>query len=156
MLASFSSTNVGDDYAHILTVPSFEAVTQSRLGLCPSPSSLSYSRPPWDCPVSLIKMALQLPGCSKQGLLLDILTTVMPGLKQDLWAQGEGDLGYLFIYLMFVYFWERETECEQGRNGVKETQNLKQAPGFELSAQSPMRGSNPRAVGSWPEPKSED
>ena len=35
----------------------------------------------------------------------------------------------------------------------RETQNLKQAPGSELSAQSPTRGSNPRTVRSWPEPK---
>ena len=31
-----------------------------------------------------------------------------------------------------------------------ETQNLKQAPGSELSAQSPMRGLNPQTARSWP------
>ena len=36
-----------------------------------------------------------------------------------------------------------------------ETQNPKQAPGSELSAQSPTRGSNSRTVRSWPEPKSD-
>ena len=36
---------------------------------------------------------------------------------------------------------ERETECEQWR-GREETQNIKQAPGSELSAQSLTRGSN--------------
>ena len=36
----------------------------------------------------------------------------------------------------------------------KETQNPKQAPGSELSAQSPTRGSNSWAARSWPEPKS--
>ena len=35
----------------------------------------------------------------------------------------------------------------------RETQNLKQAPGSELSAQSPTWGSNSRTVRSGPEPK---
>ena len=37
----------------------------------------------------------------------------------------------------------------------KETQNRKQAPGSEPSAQSPMRGSNSRTTTSWPELKSD-
>ena len=47
---------------------------------------------------------------------------------------------------------ERERERERDRTQVgegqrtRETQNLKQAPGSELSAQSPMRGSNPLTV----------
>ena len=41
---------------------------------------------------------------------------------------------------------EREKECERGRGRQRETQNPKQAPGPELSVQSPTRGSNPRAV----------
>ena len=46
---------------------------------------------------------------------------------------------------MFIF--ERETECEweEGQR-EKETQNLKQAPGSELSAQSLTRGSNPQTV----------
>ena len=36
----------------------------------------------------------------------------------------------------------------------KETQNLKEAPGFELSVQSPTRGSNSQTTRSRPEPKS--
>ena len=36
----------------------------------------------------------------------------------------------------------------------RETQNLKQVPGSELSAQSPTRGSNPPTARSRPEPKS--
>ena len=35
----------------------------------------------------------------------------------------------------------------------RETQDLKQAPGFELSAQSPMWGLNPRTMRLPPEPK---
>ena len=37
---------------------------------------------------------------------------------------------------MFIFERERETEHEWGRGREKETQNMKQAPGFELSAQS--------------------
>ena len=48
---------------------------------------------------------------------------------------------------------EREAECEWGRDRERETQNPKQAPGSELSAQSPRRGLNPRTVRSRPEPK---
>ena len=40
------------------------------------------------------------------------------------------------------------------REREKETQNLKQAPGSELSAQSPMRGSSSQTMRSRPEPKS--
>ena len=36
----------------------------------------------------------------------------------------------------------------------RETQNQKQAPGSELSAQSPTRGSNSQTVRSQPEPES--
>ena len=51
---------------------------------------------------------------------------------------------------MFIHFWERERDRERGtereRTGEgqreRETQNLKQVPGSELSAQRPMWGSN--------------
>ena len=56
-----------------------------------------------------------------------------------------------FIFLMFIFEGETEHELGEEQRG-RETQNPKQAPGSELSAQSPMRGSNPRAVRSWPEP----
>ena len=56
---------------------------------------------------------------------------------------------------MFIYFGERETEHEQGRGRERGRQNPKQAPGSELSAQSPTRGSNPRTARSRPEPKSD-
>ena len=42
---------------------------------------------------------------------------------------------------------------EQGRGRERCTQNPKQASGSELSAQSPMQGSNPWTMRSWPEPK---
>ena len=56
-------------------------------------------------------------------------------------------------FLMFIF--ERKTWHEWGEGQrERETQNLKQAPGSELSAQSPMWGSNPPTVRSWPKPKS--
>ena len=58
-----------------------------------------------------------------------------------------------FFFLMFIHFWETERDkacvgAETGRH-----RNPKQAPGSELSAQSPMLGSNPWTVRSWPELK---
>ena len=45
---------------------------------------------------------------------------------------------------MFLFIFERETETEHEQEWGKEreTQNLKKALGSDLSAQSPMRGSN--------------
>ena len=62
-----------------------------------------------------------------------------------------------FFFLTFFYLFLRqgETEHEQGRVRERETQNLKQAPGSEPSAQSPPRGSNSRTARSWPELKSD-
>ena len=71
---------------------------------------------------------------------------------------------FCFIWLLFFLFFffnvylflrQRETEHERGRVREGETQNLKQAPGSELSAQSPTRGSNSRTARSWPELKSD-
>ena len=49
-------------------------------------------------------------------------------------------------FLMFIYFFERERQ--QGRWGQREreTQNPKQAPGSELSAQSPTQDLNSQTV----------
>ena len=52
----------------------------------------------------------------------------------------------LFVYLlMFLFIFERENEQGrgEGRGREGETQHLEQAPGSELSAQSPTRGWNP-------------
>ena len=61
--------------------------------------------------------------------------------------QGQGwDLGRLHAcsLCLLVLGREGETEHEWGEGQrERETQNPKQAPGSELSAQSPMRGSNP-------------
>ena len=58
---------------------------------------------------------------------------------------------YFFsIFLMFIFARERERERERerasmsggGAERARETQNPKQAPSSELSAQSPTQGSN--------------
>ena len=43
---------------------------------------------------------------------------------------------------MSVFIFEREIERELGRDRERETQNTKQAPGSELSVQSPRQGPN--------------
>ena len=55
----------------------------------------------------------------------------------------------LFFFNFFnVYLFLRETDRAQAGEGQREreTQNPKQAPGSELSAQSPTRGSNPQTA----------
>ena len=53
----------------------------------------------------------------------------------------------LFFFLTFIYFRETERDSEQAGEGrrERETQNLKQVPGSELSSQSPTRGLNSQA-----------
>ena len=52
----------------------------------------------------------------------------------------------LFFFNVYLFLRQGETQHEQGRVRETETQNLKQAPGSELSAQSPTRGSNSRTA----------
>ena len=44
---------------------------------------------------------------------------------------------------MFTFERERENTSRGGAEKERETQNLKQAPGSKMSAQSPMWGLNP-------------
>ena len=53
---------------------------------------------------------------------------------------------FLIFFNVYLFLRPRETEHEQGRVRERETQNLKQAPGSELSAQSPTKGSNSPTV----------
>ena len=64
-------------------------------------------------------------------------------------------LSFFFLIFFNVYLFLRQRQHERGRVRERETQNLKQAPGSELSAQSLMRGSNSRSARSWPELKSD-
>ena len=65
-------------------------------------------------------------------------------------APSRGDVCFFFLIFFNVYLFlrQRETEHEQERVRERETQNLKQAPGSELSAQSPTWGSNSWTAGS--------
>ena len=58
------------------------------------------------------------------------------------------------FFLMFIFETERVWVGEGQREREGDTE-WKQAPGSEVLAQSPMRGSNPQTVRSWPEPKSD-
>ena len=68
---------------------------------------------------------------------------------------------WLFIFLLkkiffIVYsFFNRNRAWVGEGQRERETQNLKQAPGSGLTAQSPTWGSNPRTVRSWPELESD-
>ena len=54
---------------------------------------------------------------------------------------------FVFVfYTLFIFEREREREHVGDGQRERETQNPKQAPGSELSAQSPVRGSNPQTV----------
>ena len=55
-------------------------------------------------------------------------------------------LDFLFFSNVYLFLRQRETEHEQGRGREREReiQNLKQAPGSELSVQGLIRGLNPQ------------
>ena len=57
--------------------------------------------------------------------------------------------------LKYLFIFERERDRMQAGEGqrARETQNPKQAPGSELSTQSPTQGSGSQTVRSRPEPK---
>ena len=57
-------------------------------------------------------------------------------------------------FLMLIFF-ERERQRAGGEGAETETQNLKQAPRSELSAQIPTQGSNSPTVRSRPELESD-
>ena len=56
------------------------------------------------------------------------------------------ELKKIFFYF-YLFLRDRERQRMRGEGqGARETQNPKQAPGSELSVQSPTRGLDPRAV----------
>ena len=63
--------------------------------------------------------------------------------------------GFFFNVYLFLRERQRQSTSGGGSGRERETQNLKQAPGSELSAQSPTQASNPRTARSWPELKSD-
>ena len=101
-------------------------------------------------PVSLMPRALP-------GMECGLLSYWIDGWVDDGWMDGWMDpaqvpFSFLLLLLFFgnVYLFLRETETDRVQIGEgqreEETQNLKQAPGSELSAQSPRRGSNLRTA----------
>ena len=59
------------------------------------------------------------------------------------------------FFNIYSFLRVRETEHEWGRGRERRRHNPKQAPGSELSAQSPLWGSNSRTASSRPELKSD-
>ena len=75
--------------------------------------------------------------------------------KRSRKGEGTHPTSFFFFFdffLMFYFIFERERERERDRQNVsrggaeRETQNLKQAPGSELSAHSLTWGSNPQTT----------
>ena len=58
-----------------------------------------------------------------------------------------GDVSFFFFFfLTFIFETERDRALTGEGQRERETQNLKQTPGSELSAQSPTRGLNSRTA----------
>ena len=72
--------------------------------------------------------------------------------------QKHWSLSFFFLFLKKIFnidlFFRERDRAWAGEGRERGTQNLKQASGSELSAQSLTWGSNPRAGRSWPEPES--
>ena len=82
-----------------------------------------------------------------------------PWLKVALANYMSTSMGGCHFFFFFIlegeyFILERDRAWVREGQRERETKNLKQAPGSELSAQSPTQGSNPWTVRSWPEPKS--
>ena len=62
----------------------------------------------------------------------------------------------VFFVFKFIYFErERERASEHKQGGHRERRRERESQaGSPLSVQSPMEGTNPQIVRSWPEPKS--
>ena len=65
---------------------------------------------------------------------------------KELWVKDRFRSDFYFIYFFIVYLLLRKsTQAGKGQR-KRETQNLKEAPGSELSAKSPTWGLNPQTV----------
>ena len=80
--------------------------------------------------------------------------------KALFWHKNSITVMYSFQYsskktslFLKVFYLSLRDRVLVGRGRERETQTLRQAPGSELSAQSPTRGSNPQTMRSWPEVK---
>ena len=62
---------------------------------------------------------------------------------------------FLFLSLFILRERERERESEHKQGGHRERRRERESQASSpLSVQSPMEGTNPQIVRSWPEPKS--
>ena len=59
-------------------------------------------------------------------------------------SQGSADVSFFFSFFFLTFIFE--SVSGGGAERERETQNLKQTPGSELSAQSLTRGSNSQTV----------
>ena len=70
------------------------------------------------------------------------------------WSWTLNRLSHPGTPMLFIFETEREHTHKPWRGRQKGRENPKQAPGSELSTQSPSRGLNPQTARSWPKPKS--
>ena len=81
--------------------------------------------------------------------IYNVLKVVFPWLAPEVVPEATmlKSLKNFFVFNVYLFLRDRETERQSGGGQrEKETQNLKQAPGSGLSAQSPTWGLNPRTV----------
>ena len=108
--------------------------------------------------IPLVKMPPSWPNHLPKVLVSNIIILV---LKISRWEFWEGKNIYLKnnFFNVCLCFWDKERQSMSmgGGHRERETQNLKQAPGSEVSAQSPLWGLNSQTclnsqtVRSWPE-----
>ena len=98
------------------------------------------------------KLSAQEPDAGLEPTNCEIMTWAEVGRSTD-WATQAPPKFFKNVYL---FLRERERERDkQGKGRERETQNLKQAPGSQVSAQNLTRSSNSGTVRSWPEQKSD-
>ena len=119
----------------------------------PSPRGSSHSRGGCGDTEIWIQVYLTLKLCVEHGVQVEVEET---DIGDTHFLSSVGFILNIYIFLTCIHFL-RDRDGVQAGQGPREkgTQNLKQAPGSEPSAQSPTRGLNPRAARSRPELKSD-
>ena len=103
------------------------------------------------CPTSQrnIYCVLKMTGSSQLLYKVNTLQRLLVELcKVRKW--GENVLFFFFFQRLFIFGTERDRAWTGMGQRERETQNRKQAPASEPSAQSLTRGSNSRTARSWP------
>ena len=147
------------------------AVGLPRACACLLPPSLSHSTGPygknllcllsqglegrWGGALEVKAMMSVLPGRSPGRMQISSLQGCLPPyLRKNpyivILGGSEVVFVFLFLFLNVTCFCVCKTERERALagevQGERDTQNVKQAPGSKLSAQSPMRGLNPQTT----------